>query len=113
MPHLEQQTMPQSLDQMLAPQHQMTQQMTLQMMPQMAPQQPNMQDCMQMLPMSQDGQCPQMSQYTPVELPQMAVPQHLAPQMMSGESTPTDVDRCMAIVMPQAAQFPCDRDSMV
>jgi hypothetical protein len=34
--------------------------------------------------------------------------------LQSGDSTPTDIDRCMAIVMPQAGniQFPCDKDMM-
>jgi len=101
MSHLEQQMIPQSLEQMLAPQPQMSQQMTVPMMPQMTAHQPNMQDCMQMMPMAQDVQSLQMSQCSPVGLPQI------------GECTPTDINRCLAIVMPQAAQFPCDRDSMV
>jgi len=98
---LEQQAMPsQQQDQMLMYQSQMPQQVqTAQMqMPQM--------------------QMPQM------EMPQMQMPQMQMPQMQmqqmqqmemptptaSGDSTPADVDRCMAIINPQAGQFPYDKD---
>merc|ERR1712216_282768 len=96
-------------------QPQMVQQMALQMMPQMTTHQPNLQA---MMP---EDHSLQMCQYPSMELPQMAMSQVQLPSLAStptasfasGESTPTcEIDRCMGIIIPQAAQFPCDRDSL-
>jgi hypothetical protein len=70
----------------------------------------------QMAPMAMDEQSMQMLQMQSPQmqlpqLPQMELPQTPMSQM-SGESTPCDIDRCMAIVMPQDSQSQCDRDFM-
>lgn len=104
-------TMPQQMPQQTA------QSSEQQLVPAMHPQQPQMmmvqvsvptpqvQQSMQMMPVPcnhgvQTAQSPQVQQL------QMSVP------MMSGENSPADFNRCMAICMPQAAQFPCDKDLM-
>jgi hypothetical protein len=60
----------------------------------------------QMMPMNPAEQC----------LPQMQMPQMEVAQtpicITSADSTPSEIDRCMSIVMPQANQFPCDNDMM-
>lgn len=48
----------------------------------------------------------QLSHLLQMDLPQTPMSQ------ISSESTPSEIDRCMAIVMPQASQFACDRDLM-
>jgi len=56
-----------------------------------------------------------------VQQVQMLTPMHaqhlqMAPSptsvMSSGSGSPTDIERCMAIVLPGAGQFPCDKDSV-
>lgn len=74
-----------------APHHHMQPQMAVPMMSQMQPQPAQVQA---QVPMFEMPMC------------QMQVP----PQAQSCESTPTDFDRCMAICMPQTAQF--DKDLM-
>jgi hypothetical protein len=78
---------------------------------------PLMQQSQQMMPLIQQptpqvptmlpDQCMQ-KQLPPMELAQSPMAQMQMP--VSGESTPTDIDRCMSIVMPQSAQFPCNND---
>jgi len=67
------------------------------------------------------GQCSPMAQpqMQPQSQPMMQMAPPMPPQMMMQPevSTPTaaaqtDLDRCMAIVMPQVGQFPCDRELM-
>lgn len=53
----------------------------------------------------------------PVQMPQMQMQQMQPPQThlqvaVSGDATPTEIDRCMSIVMPGATQFPYDKDMM-
>jgi len=70
---------------------------------------------MQQQPISQappmlPEQCLQVSQ---MQMPQMELTQSPMAQMqmpVSGDSTPTDINRCMSIVMPQSAQYPCYND---
>lgn len=80
------------------------------MLPQMAVQQP-MQQQMQMMPMQGDQSPMQMAQMSMPVTP-MAVPQ--TPTTASGDTTPVGIDHvqreCMAILMPQTSQFPCDKD---
>merc|ERR1719261_760032 len=61
-----------------------------------------MQQPMQMMSMANGEQC---AQY---EMPMCPMQ---APTSQSGDSTPTAIDRCMAIIMPQTG-FPCDKDLM-
>lgn len=68
------------------------------------------------------GQCSSMAQQQmqPQAQAMMQMMPPMPPQMMMQApevSTPTasaqtDLDRCMAIVMPQVGQFPCDREFM-
>jgi len=51
------------------------------------------------------GQQPMSAMMQPVQMPQVSTPP-------AWEAVPTDIERCMAIVMPQSAQFPCDKDLM-
>lgn len=66
------------------------------------------------MPMPQ-MQMPQM-EMPQLQTPQMPMTQMQMPQMemttptASGDSTPADFDRCMAIINPQAGQFPYDKD---
>jgi len=93
----------------------------VQMMVQMPVQQPQLQQMLVQQP-QQMTQCEQLLQMTqsyesqtpaPQLLPEMAMHQVQVPGLAaSGDSTPTDIDRCMAIVMPQASQFPCDNHFM-
>lgn len=58
-------------------------------------------------------QCLQMPQMQMPQVVQELAPSPMAmqlPSVMSGESTPTDFNRCMSIVMPQSTQEPCDKD---
>jgi len=65
---------------------------------------------MQTLPMQEDEHSLQMLRMTQMQLPQTQFPQmNFPPTPMSqvstttsGDSTPTDIDRCMAVVLPQA-----------
>lgn len=106
-----------------AQQHQMQQQMPFQARPQMIAQQPQVQ---QMTPTAMDEQTIHMFQMQSQQmhlpqLPHMDLPQTPMSYMsgeqtpmshISGASTPSDIDRCMAIVMPTASQLVCDRDLM-
>jgi len=61
---------------------------------------------MQMMQMAQ-------MQAQQLQLPQMAMSQGQDPTpTASGASTPVDFDRCVAMFMPQAGQFGCDKDMM-
>jgi hypothetical protein len=61
----------------------------------------------------------QVQQHT-LQMPQVGLAQmHVQPMQMAqtqltpvGDSTPTEFDRCMAIVMPDMSQLPCDKDVM-
>lgn len=53
----------------------------------------------------------------PAQMPQVAVqvsPQEQFPlsTCMGGDATPTDIERCMAIIMPPSSQLLCDKDLM-
>jgi hypothetical protein len=65
-------------------------------------------------PIAADGspQMPQM-QVQPMQMPQMQVPQMQVPIAANTDALPTELDRCMAIVMGQsAAQTQCDKDML-
>lgn len=59
--------------------------------------------CMQMAPTVQGEQSPQSLQMQSLQV--TATP-------MNGHDKQADIDRCMAIIMPQAAQFACDKEVM-
>jgi hypothetical protein len=58
-------------------------------------------------------QMPSQMQQPQMQFPQMQVPEVRVHNGAPGDSTPTEWDKCMAIVMPQTAQFPCDKDLLV
>jgi len=62
------------------------------------------------LPPAAFGQQPQLPQFPPATPSSMST---VTPtSSTSGEATPADFDRCLGIVMPQAAQFPCDKEML-
>lgn len=73
----------------------------------------NMGGTQQQMPLAQ-LQAPMTPQMTaqPLQLPQMQTAHMQMPIAAGGEATPTELDRCMAILMPQNAQFPYDKDVM-
>lgn len=90
----------------MSPMH--TQQSQLQQAVHMAPMTFNDQP-MQMLEMqSTQPQLPQMQQQglPPVSMAQV----HVSTPMANGDNTPSEIDRCMAMVMPQSSQFAHDKD---
>merc|ERR1719261_173156 len=69
-------------------------------------------DCQSYQPLEMQSpqlQLPQM-QGTQMELPAACMSQMHVSTPLSGASTPSEIDRCMAIIMPQASQFPQDMD---
>jgi hypothetical protein len=80
-----------------APSSHMSQMQVGMQMPQMQPQPMQMQ---------------QMQQLQQMQMPQMQAPQTHLQVATSGDATPTEIDRCMSIVMPGATQFPFDKDMM-
>lgn len=70
--------------------------------PQMSPQCPYMQQPVVQLPPQALSQAPLLQQCQ-AQTPTSTV---------STEATPTEIERCMAIIMPQSAQFPCDKELM-
>lgn len=75
----------------------------------------------QMMPqmVQQPQMMPQSEQLLQMQMPQVQVPQMQLPQMAmsqvptvtaSGDSTPDEMGRCMAIVMPQSAPYAQDKD---
>jgi len=92
--------------------------------------QPQMQQPMQMLSMPAGDQSPQMGQMNmtpmamsqmqmqmpPMALSQVQTPVNTPASTASGDSTPTELmsvrSECMAILMPQASQFPCNNDML-
>merc|ERR1740138_1549547 len=86
------------------------------------------QDVQQMMPPFQQAWNPMAMQQAELQqqpmpqgqLPSLPMPQMQVPQMhmqqLQGmpvlDSSPTELNRCMAIIMPQQQQFPCDKNMM-
>lgn len=91
-------------------------QMPVQMPSQMPVQQPQTHQPMHMAPMAQgqvimDG-APQASHMPQMHVQQMQMPQMQMSVVANGDESPTDWDRCMAIVMNQNAQSQSDKDML-
>jgi len=58
-------------------------------------------------------QVPAHMQVSQMQISDMGMPQMQAPTpKMNGDGAPAEIDRCMAIIMPEAAQFQGDKDFM-